>query len=206
MISMVHWATWTLGQCIFKDHHGHLQWEANGEGGNGSLKLWLPSWLHWHMASAKASASPSGVFLAPFLLALPDSVTCSMRRLPVRSSAAADGAHHAVTTTWESHWNAESPQTCDCMIPGKRIPNSCKYVVSTPGHVLRNWRSHTCFLRLCLFSFHPVPHFRETIEAVEAGFNHSELSVRSWAQYFSSSVHSSLWFHQDHSSLQPQPG
>lgn len=157
----------------------------NGEGGNGSLKLSLPSWLHCHMASAKASALPSGVFLAPFLLTLPDSVKCSMRRLPMRSSAAADEAHQAMTTTWESHWNAESPQTCDYMIPGKRIPNSCKCVVSTPGHVLHNWKSHMCFLRLCLFSFHPFPHLRETTETVEAGFNHSELSVRSWASQLS---------------------
>lgn len=145
------------------------------------------------MASAKASASPSGVFLAPFLVALPDSVTCSICRQPMRSSAAADEAHQAMTTTWESHWNAESPGTCDCMIPGKRIPNSCKCVVSTPGHVLRNWKSHTCFLRLSLFSFHPVPRFRETIETVEARFNNSELSVRSWASQLSiSHLHSSL--------------
>lgn len=135
-------------------------------------------------------------FLAPFLLTLPDSVKCSMCRLPMRSSAAADEAQQAMTTTWESHWNAESPWTCDCMIPGKRIPNSCNCVVSTAGHVLRNWKSHTCFLGLCLFSFHPVPHLRETIETVETGFNHSELSVRSWASQLSiSHLHSSLWFH-----------
>ena len=66
------------------------------------------------------------------------------------------------------------------MLSGKRIPNSSKCVVSAPGHVLRNWKSHTCFLRLCLFSFHPVPHLRETVEAVEAGFSHLGLSVRSW--------------------------
>lgn len=121
MINMVHWATGTLGQCIFKEHHRHLQREANGEGGNGSLKLWLPSWLPWHMASTKASGLPSGVFLALFLLTLPDSFKCSTHTLPVRSSAAADEAHQAMTTTWESHWNAESPWTCDCMIPGKEL-------------------------------------------------------------------------------------
>lgn len=118
-------------------------------------------------------------FCHPFLVMQPDSIKYSVCRLSMRSSAAADEARQTMTTTWESHWNAESQRTCDCMLSGKTIPNSCKCVVSTPGHVLRNWRSHMCFLRL--FSFHPVPHRRETVEAVEAGFNHLGLSVWSWA-------------------------
>lgn len=116
-----------------------------------------------------------------FLVTQPDSIKCSMCRLPVRLSAAADEAHQAMTTTWESHWNAESRRTCDCMLSGKGIPNYCKCVVSTPGHVLRNWKSHTCFFRLYLFSFHPVPRLREAVEAVEAGFNNLGLNVSSWA-------------------------
>lgn len=51
------------------------------------------------MASTKASGLPSGVFLALFLLTLPDSFKCSTHTLPVRSSAAADEAHQAMTTT-----------------------------------------------------------------------------------------------------------
>lgn len=51
------------------------------------------------MASTKASALPSGVVLAPFLVTQPDNVKCSVCRLPMRSSAAADEAHQAMTTT-----------------------------------------------------------------------------------------------------------
>lgn len=111
----------------------------------------------------------------------PDSMKCRLCWLPMRSSAAADEAHQTMTTTWESHWNGEPRRTCDCMLSGKRIPNSCKRIVSTPGHALRNWKSHMYFLRLYLFSFHPVPHLRKTVVAVEAGFSHLGLSIVTWA-------------------------
>lgn len=122
------------------------------------------------------------IFRSLFLVTQADGIKCSVCKLPPRLSAAVDETHQTMTTTWESHWNAESQRTCDCMLSGRRILNSCKCVVSTPGHVLRNWKSHTCSLRLYLFSFHPVPHLRE---AVEAGLNHLGLSLRSWASQLS---------------------
>lgn len=136
------------------------------------------------MAAATYSSNYSFclIFRSLFLVTQPDSIKCSVCKLPLRSSAAADETNQTMTTTWESHWNAESRRTCDCMLSGRRIPNSCKCVVSTPGHVLRNWKSHTCSLRLYLFFFHPVPHLRE---AVEAGLNHLGLSLRSWASQLS---------------------
>ena len=92
-------------------------------------------------------------FWHPFLVTQPDSIKCSMCRLPMRSSTAADEAHQTMTTTWESHWNAESRRTFDCMLSGKRISNSCKCVVSTPGHVLRNWKVIRSFLGCICFCF-----------------------------------------------------